>query len=75
MFYLVERTDEISWDEYDAFVVKADSEKEALMIAQEKAGNKFWGSEEPFFRVENTTITELTDAMENGEILGSFNAG
>ena len=73
MIYLVERTDDINYDEYDSFVVKADNEEEARIAAQNKAG-KCCHNNEWFFEKDKTRITEL-DFIENGVILGSFNAG
>ncbi len=75
MFYLVERTDEIGWDEYDSFVIKADNKEKALAMAHDQAGNQWRGEEKPYFREDNTRITELSDKMDDGIILGSFNAG
>jgi hypothetical protein len=62
--YLVTRTDEIDWDEYDAFVVRAENEEDALLQCDYGYLNK-----------GNTTVIEITQEGEKGRILGSFNAG
>lgn len=70
-YYLVERTDQADWDEYDSFVVKAKDEKDALAMCNEEAGHGMCGD----FTAKNTIIKPLDETMENGIILGSFNAG
>jgi hypothetical protein len=74
MFYLVERTDAVDYDEYDSFVVKADNKEDARIAAQNLAGKK-WHNDEWYFSRENARVTELNDETENGVVLGSFNAG
>lgn len=61
--YLVRRTDENDWDEYDAFVVVAENENEALSIARDSAGHGKWGK-----------VSEV-NPDKKGIVLGSFNAG
>ncbi len=64
--YLVERTDDVGYDEYDAFVVSAKDENEALVTI---GGNQFFkGNTE--FKVVGTTTSKVSEI-----ILGSFNAG
>jgi len=65
MIYLVERKDDVGWDEYDAFVVRAKNEEEAITICSEQA----------FFNKDNTTVKEINSKGKSGVILGSFNAG
>ena len=62
--YLV-KTDDLSYDYYDSFVVIAKNEEEAIKLCEEEAGN---------FNKLNTTIIEIIP--DNPRIvLGSFNAG
>lgn len=67
MIYLVKRTDEIGYDEYDAFVVVAYNEFHALVLAGQEGGREL-------FREDNTVITRV-DGDEFGIILGSYCAG
>jgi hypothetical protein len=71
--YLVERTDEVDYDEYDSFVVKAESKKEALKLCQTEADD--WSYHQDTFRENNTKISELLNEGKKGIILGSFNRG
>lgn len=61
MIYLVQRTDDIYYDEYDAFVVRAKSRKEAAEMTRIKG-----------YPLKITLIKPEGKSME---ILGSFNAG
>lgn len=62
--YLVSRVDgRLSWDEYDAFVIRAKTEEDALRVAEkEEKQGKF-------------EARELKVRGEEEIILGSFNAG
>ena len=59
--YLVERTDKIDWDEYDSFVVVAESDENARKLVANENGN--W-----------SRVTEIIPDKER-IVLGSFNAG
>lgn len=71
MIYLLRRIDFIGWDEYDIKIIRADSEQEARLIANENVGDegKMWENSK---RILCERILETGDAKE---ILGSFNAG
>jgi hypothetical protein len=60
--YLVERTDKVGWDEFDAFVVRADNEEDAIKQCD------YWFAQEP-------NVVEVTPDGPKGRILGSFCAG
>ena len=62
MLYLLVRTDEVCYDEYDSFIVRAINKKEALNFVERETGN--WEVKE-----------ELSGHGESEIILGSFNAG
>lgn len=68
--YLVKREDGADYDEYDAFVVRANNEQEALGLAVKS---------EPCFTEKNVTTTLIGtaygDGLEPGTVLGSYNAG
>ena len=64
--YLVERTDDVGYDEYDAFVVSAKDENEALVTI----GGKQFFKENTEFKIVGTTTSKISEI-----ILGSFNAG
>lgn len=69
--YLVKRNDMIDWDEYDAFVVIAIDEQDAVDISHAEC--REYGGE---FRIDNTDITEIIPFDDKrGIVLGSFNAG
>ena len=61
--WLVSRTDEVSYDEYDSFVIRAETLEEAVQIAQTEECHGHWSGE------------ELTRKGKLGIILGSYNAG
>jgi len=60
--YLVTRNDETDYDEYDSFVVRAENEEEAIELCK-------------YSYMKNSTVTEITQEGERGQILGSYNAG
>lgn len=66
MLYLVERVDEVDYDQYGSFVVRAKEPKQALDICSKRAN---------YFNETNTQITRLFELGEDEIILGSFNAG
>jgi hypothetical protein len=68
--YLIERTDDCDWDEYDGVVVVAlsakDAKKHVFVL-------KFWGMNK-----DNCTCTKIGVANKRlalGTVLSSFNAG
>lgn len=68
--YLVKRTDNIDWDEYRGFVVRAENEDEALKICYDES--LLIGTA---FEKHNTIITELIYQGEKGIILSDYKAG
>jgi hypothetical protein len=65
--YLVSTKDKVYYDEFDAIVVIAESEEDAVIIAQEICYN--FGN--------NLTISDIGIAHDNqvrGQVLSSFNA-
>jgi len=61
--FLVKRTDSTGWDEYDSFVIVADSKEEAIKLADgEEKNAKGWIAKEV-----------IADALRI--VLSSFNAG
>lgn len=67
--WLVSRTGRIGWDEYDAHVVRAETELDALRNALTKTG------EEGESGWVTCNITEIPLDGEDEIILSSFNAG
>lgn len=65
--YLVKRTDEVGWDEYNGAVVVAESPEKAIEMLDIKPGMWQWGSG----KVE---VTEI-DLTKPEIILQDFNAG
>jgi hypothetical protein len=68
------RTDKVDYDEYDSFVVRAETEQEAreLLINEHARDNYF----NPWTRVHADVVcAELTMDGPTEIILGSFNAG
>ncbi len=70
--YLVERTDRIGYDEYDSFVVRAKSSKDALVHVLANYGSRYSG-----WRTDgsNVEVTKIEPTGEDEIILGSYNAG
>lgn len=66
MIYLIERTDNIGWDEYIAIVVRATTPKEAKEMAK-KFSSDFAHS------IKCKRVNDL--ATKNRIILASYNAG
>lgn len=71
--WLVSRTDDISYDEYDSVVVAADTEEEAREISPN--GSDWGWRVNP--KVSTLTVEYLgtTNRKISGVILASFNAG
>ena len=67
--FWLRRTDSCDYDEYDSFVVCANSPEEAKKIARDKAG-PYWSLE-----AECTHIGDALPFVSSGVIVGSFNAG
>jgi hypothetical protein len=63
MLYLVKRTDVCKYDEYDAFVIRAESSERAVEIAKKRQEASGW------------TVRELSNSGEEEIILSDFNAG
>ena len=72
--YLIERTDKVDYDEYDAFVVVANSSKEAReLLVQLYIRDKIYDSWSDNNKVN--LIGTTTKYKKTRVILGSFNAG
>ena len=69
--YLVE-ADHFGYDEYDQFVVWAESPEEALQLAKDRIT---LGDDEPTNFDTGASVTEIKKPKESGIVLGSFNAG
>lgn len=70
-FYLVTRTDDPNYDEYDSVVVRANSEEEVR-------DHILWPFRDSYllgFTEENITVTRLAETEGPAVILASFNAG
>jgi hypothetical protein len=66
--YLVSTNDRVNYDEYDAVVVIAENDKDAIAIAKDKCYN--FGN--------NLSVSDIGIAhndQQRGEVLASFNAG
>ena len=64
MLYLVTRTDKVDYDEYDSFVVRANSVQTAIVVCDNSQ-----------FTKDNTNVIELRTDGNTEIIIGSFNAG
>lgn len=80
--YKVSRTDGCRYDEYDAIVVRAPSENEALKIATSGDEERYgiyveWDSRFPGFKRDGSNLKAemILSAGPAGFVLGSFNAG
>ena len=69
--YLLARTDRWSYDDYDAFVVAAESEDEAKQM-NVGYGSTAWATPN---NIKATLLGVAAEGISKGEILGSFNAG
>ena len=72
--YLVTRTDEWDWDEYNGFVIRAVNEENALELAH-KFADEYDNPEDYTFRPDNTKIVEITNEGLEEIILESFIGG
>lgn len=63
--YLVRRTDDIDYDEYDGYVVVAENPKKAKELCK-------WGT---FVEPKDIEVKEVKVGLKPRVILGSFNAG
>lgn len=76
--YLIERTDEVGYDEYDSVVVIAPDEPTAIAKAIELDGDKEGAAFKRSFRRDgsNMRCREIIPSQEDvGVLLASFNAG
>lgn len=62
--WLVRRTDDVKYDEFDSFVIRANDEEEAKKMANTHSG---WSNE--------VEVIEISIDGKSEVILGSFNAG
>lgn len=81
--WLVSRNDSVDYDEYDAKVVRAATEAEALFIASR---DEYWDGDaktmvmdlekkDDAFPIDDVTVEEVVAEGEPSVILASFNAG
>jgi hypothetical protein len=70
--FMVKRTDEPGWDEYDGIVVRAESEARAIEMATgyDEHGIGYTG-----LAPHNIEVTEIPIGGDEAVILSSFNAG
>ena len=73
--YLVTRTDEPDYDEYDAFVVAAGNEIEATLFLLQKYDKPNYSTWPALNKTKVKLIGKTTQYSEPTEILGSFIAG
>lgn len=76
--WLVERTDAVDYDEFDAFVVRASDEAEAVRVVWDEYGGgtiTLLGARTLERLAANVTVTPVPDAGKAGIILDSFCAG
>lgn len=74
--YLIKRTDEWDYDEYDALVVCSENQESALLLsASSGLGDTYANSEWLEYPREVRLIGTAHPGVEKGVILGSFNAG
>ncbi len=64
--------DKFDYDEYDKFLIWAETAEQALKIAQQKAKG-YWSGMSNFD--SKAEVTEVSPPAEPGILLGSFNAG
>ena len=72
--YLLKRMDRVGYDEFDGFVISADTETEARDFAIQEAadeGDEVWSSQLDV----SCTLLALNTKHDKGIVLGSFNAG
>lgn len=69
--YLLSRTDDIDYDQYDAILVRAKNEEEARKLAAEHAGGTPWDGWTP----ENIKCEIVSNKGVAEVIIGSYNAG
>jgi len=67
--WLLKRTDNVSYDEYDSFVVRATTEKKARVIARKNNSVSSW-TDDVFIECKRLSVRGKAEI-----ILGSFNAG
>jgi hypothetical protein len=69
--YLLTQIDASGWDEYNAKLIRANTQKEAREVANARAGDEgqIWGDKSKV----STEIIKYNGEVE--EIIGDFNAG
>lgn len=72
--FLVKRTDNWDYDEYDGIVVRAESEERAVAIATSRDEKFGWANYEGM-RADNVTVTEINRDGDEEVVLASFHAG
>lgn len=72
--YLVERTDDIDWDEFSAMVVAAEDEADARSMVP--GGEHYpWGSSKTIDPPRTIVTVSLGSFLPRGIVLASYNAG
>lgn len=74
MVWLLTRKKHCGYDEYDSFVVRADTEQEARELCTKEEETDYKAANHWLEKIRST-CKPLHAAGETGVILGSFNAG
>ena len=69
MLWYLCKLDKVDYDEYDSFVVRADTSKEARQLAADESFEPLWK------KTSRVACKELKGTGPSGIVLGSFNAG
>ena len=75
MLFLVQRTDEVGYDEYNGFIIRASDENEARQIANKQQVKRSYDDTNYFL---DKTASKCIPIHPNGNseiILGDYNAG
>jgi len=75
LFKLEERGSLSSWDSFDAFVVRAENEREARELAQREIADEKRVAEDFWLNDGYSKCVVLKETGVSEVILGSFNAG
>ena len=69
--FLIERNDQVDYDEYDSAVIVAETPEQALQILKDRHGTYDWSNG---WRMYDVNITEIIPTVA-GIVIESFNAG
>lgn len=70
--YMISRTEDIGYDEYDSFVIAAESQEQARQIAADANGDE---GRAPWLDSTRSICREIDAKSEKGIVLRSFQAG